>query len=641
MKLVGARVQNYRSIEDSGWVDVEQDLTALVGKNESGKTAFMQALFKLNPIEAASYDEVLDFPSRLTARRKAETGPIPVCTVRLDISDAEAEAIESAVGVGVLVSRTIEVTHGYRFKARTYRVELDEAVAVEHLRTDLDLPAAAGKAVRAATSIAELVAALRALDEPTASATALLQTIENWPNENLQLYVIREHLDPALPKFVYFDDYSTMPGKVSIPSLIAKRDSGSLLDRGLRALLSFINLGSGSPEDFNDSANHERLIRELENTANGISDEVFQYWSQNEDLSVDLKVMEPEAGADPPLDEGPIFHVRVHNRRHRVTVPFDERSRGFVWFFSFVAYFSDLDAAKTSDLIVLLDEPGLALHATAQADLLRYMEERLGPEHQVIYTTHSPFMIDPSHIERVRTVMDVDNEGTKVSSDVFRVDDETVFPLQAALGYTLAQTLFIGSKNLLLEGPSDLIYLDVMDDELRRHDLSAIDDDVTRVPVGGASKLSTFVSLIGANQLGLAVLVDSSTKDADAVDRLQQAGRLARGALIHMSDITGSPNCDIEDLFDPAFYLELVNLAYEKELDGKPIALADLSSRQDRIVRKIDAVFAKRKIAGGRLNHFRPSLVLLKNQSDLVSQIDDATRARFADLASRVNTVLR
>ena len=179
MKLVGARVQNYRSIEDSGWVDVEQDLTALVGKNESGKTAFMQALFKLNPIEAASYDEVLDFPSRLTARRKAETGPIPVCTVRLDISDAEAEAIESAVGVGVLVSRTIEVTHGYRFKARTYRVELDEAVAVEHLRTDLDLPAAAGKAVRAATSIAELVAALRALDEPTASATALLQTIEN------------------------------------------------------------------------------------------------------------------------------------------------------------------------------------------------------------------------------------------------------------------------------------------------------------------------------------------------------------------------------------------------------------------------------------------------------------------------------
>ena len=350
--------------------------------------------------------------------------------------------------------------------------------------------------------------------------------------------------------------------------------------------------------------------------------------------------MEPEIGAQPPLDRGPIFHVRVHNRRHRVTVPFDERSRGFVWFFSFVAYFSDLEAAKTSDLIVLLDEPGLALHATAQGDLLRYMEERLSPDHQVIYTTHSPFMIDPAHIERVRTVMDVDGEGTKVSSEVFRVDDETVFPLQAALGYTLAQTLFIGGKNLLLEGPSDLMYLDVLDENLRENGLTPISDGVTRVPVGGAGKLSTFVSLIGSNQLDLAVLVDSSTKDAEAIGRLQDAGKLAKGALIHMSDITGAPDCDIEDLFEPEFYLDLVNRAYEKELDGQPITLSDLPKKPARIVKKIDAVLAKRKVAGGRLNHFRPANVLLRNQDELLPRIDDETRRRFAELADRVNAVL-
>lgn len=238
-----------------------------------------------------------------------------------------------------------------------------------------------------------------------------MSAISSWREGRLPLHVIDDYLARWEPTFVYFDDYSTMPGKVSIPSLIEKRESGTLV-RGLRALLSFLKLGSGKPEDFNDSANHERLIRELGNTANGISDEVFHYWSQNKELSVELKVMAPEAGAEPPL-EGPIFHVRVHNRRHRVSVPFDERSRGFVWFFSFVAYFSELDAAKTSDLIVLLDEPGLALHATAQDDLLRYMEERLAPEHQVIYTTHSPFMIDATHSERARTVMDVDDEAPR------------------------------------------------------------------------------------------------------------------------------------------------------------------------------------------------------------------------------------
>lgn len=640
MKLVRARVQNYRSIEDSGWVDIDERITALVGKNESGKTAFMQALFKLSPVEPASYDEVLDFPSRLTSRRKATQGPIPVCTAVFVLGDDEVARIEADLGEGVLKSREVEVTHGYRFQKPTAQVQMDESVAVAHVRAGLDLPAAGGKQVEAARTIADLLAALEALEEPTAAATTLTTTIAGWPGRGLHGHVIAKHVGPALPRFVYFDDYSTMPGKVSIPNLIAERDGGAVIERGLRALLSFLNLGSGRPEDFNEVENHERLIRELENTANGISDEVFRYWSQNDELSVDLKVMEAEVGAQPPLNRGPIFHVRVHNRRHRVTVPFDERSRGFVWFFSFVAYFSDLEAAKTSELIVLLDEPGLALHATAQGDLLRYMEERLAPGHQVIYTTHSPFMIDPGHIERVRTVMDVDGEGTKVSAEVFRVDDETVFPLQAALGYTLAQTLFIGGKNLLLEGPSDLMYLDVLDENLRENGLTPVDDDVTRVPVGGAGKLSTFVSLIGSNQLDLAVLVDSNTKDAEAIGRLQDAGKLAKGALIHMSDITGAPDCDIEDLFDPAFYLELVNRAYATELDGEPITLAHLPKKPARIVKKIDAVFAKRRIAGGRLNHFRPANVLLRNQDELVPKLDDGTRERFASLAKRVNEIL-
>ena len=384
----------------------------------------------------------------------------------------------------------------------------------------------------------ELIDALTALPEPTSQASELLGRVNAWRDRRVILHLIDEHLN--FPMFVYFDDYSTMPGKVSIPSLIQNRDEG-IIDRGKRALLSLLALIKGKPEDFNDSSNHERLIRELENAANSISDEVFRYWSQNKDLSVELQVTGPEPGALPPLDVGPIFHVHVRNLRHRVTVPFDERSRGFVWFFSFLAYFSELEAGKTSDLILLLDEPALALHATAQGDLLRFMEDRLAPEYQVLYTTHSPFMIDPEHLERARTVMDVDDQGTKVSDDVFRVDEETVFPLQAALGYTLAQTLFIGPKNLLLEGPSDLIYIELMDEDLREHAMTTMDEGWVPVPVGGAGKLSTFVSLIGSHQLKLAVLVDASTKDADAVTRpsAQRRGRLKKGSLILMSEITG------------------------------------------------------------------------------------------------------
>ena len=92
---------------------------------------------------------------------------------------------------------------------------------------------------------------------------------------------------------------------------------------------------------------------------------------------------------------------------------------------------------ENRNLLLLLDEPGLNLHAMAQKDFLRFIDERLAPRHQVIYTTHSPFMIDLDRLGSVRTVQDMDDRGTVVSDDVMVHDSETVFPLQVAMGYQL------------------------------------------------------------------------------------------------------------------------------------------------------------------------------------------------------------
>jgi len=639
MRLSRVRIENYRSIEDSGWIEVEPEITSLVGKNESGKTAFLQALFKLNPIEPAEYQEILDFPSRLTRKRKETDDPIRVCTAEFELTDHELEVIEADVGVDALTSRTFQVWRGYRSDALTYEnLKIDEAVTVRHLAADLDLPSEAGAEVRAATSLRQLVEILSSLPKPSARSMALLERIRAWPSQQVSLHIIDEHLSAMLPKFVYFDDYSTMPGKVSIPDLIECRDRGDI-DRGTRSLIALLSLIRGNPEDFDDESNHERLIRELENAANSISDEIFRYWSQNSDLSVDLKVTAPEPGAEPPLDRGPIFHVRVANHRHRVTVPFDERSRGFVWFFSFLAYFSELEAAKEGDLILLLDEPALALHATAQRDLLRFMEDRLAPEHQVLYTTHSPFMIDPEHLERARTVMDVTDEGTKISADVFGVDEETVFPLRAALGYTLGQGLFSSAKTLLVENPSDLIYLDLLGAELFERGMPTIDGAWVRVPVGGAGTLSTFLALAAPDSSELAVLVDARTRDSGPVRRLVDNGQLKNGSLVILSEITGVADADIEDLFDPAFYLQLVNRSYGQDLAEAPIGVDDLSMDFARITKRVDALFAARRIGSGRLDRFLPARTLLRSQVELMPLLDHATRIRFAALAKRINDV--
>ena len=176
--------------------------------------------------------------------------------------------------------------------------------------------------------------------------------------------------------------------------------------------------------------------------------------------------------------------------------------------------------SRQGTLIWVLDEPGLSLHAKAQGDLLGYVEAELVPRHQVIYTTHSPFMVDPSRFNRVRIVEDQsvedlteplspELEGTKVTDEVLQATADSLFPLQAALGYDIHQTLFIGPNCLIVEGPSDLLYLQVVSGVLQSQGRSYLSEAWTITPVGGLSKVSQFVALIGAQPgLNMAALLD-------------------------------------------------------------------------------------------------------------------------------------
>ncbi|HSX66182.1 ATP-dependent nuclease [Nocardioides sp.] len=641
MRLVNARVQNYRSIEDSGEIVFENDVTCLVGKNESGKTAVLQALHLLNPLNPIkgkkTYDEVMDYPSRHSSaykRSKVKEGPANVLTATFRLDDGEFEAIERDFGAGVLQRREVIVTKGYG-SGISYDLPRHEEVAVAHKVSALQLPADTAKVAAGSETFADLLDILSKVEEPHSTVKELIAEIEGWRDQNLARHIIDDYLHPWLPRFFYFDDYNVMKGDVSIPNLREKQNNGTLTpaDQTFLSLLATVNA------DLDDLENnsYEAMMRELEGAANGITDDVMRFWSQNKDLEVFIDVAPADPSDEPPLNTGPVVHVRIRNQRHRVTVPFDERSRGFVWFFSFFAYFSNIEVDENRATIILLDEPGLNLHATAQGDFLRFIQDRLADEqnHQVIYSTHSPFLIQPNRIDRVRTVQDVDNKGTKVSSEVYTTDSETLFPLQGALGYDLAQTLFVGPNCLLVEGPSDLLYLQLLSQACEAKGRSTLDDRWTVTPVGGADKLSTFVSLIGANQLNVAVLMDSNSKDRARVATLQQNGRLASDALILVSEVAGQADADLEDLFTDSFYLDLVNGAYKTK-----IKVGDLTAKGGRIVARVEKHFQEHRIAGGALNHYKPSAYLLREQVTLLPKLSDTTLVKASALFDRINALI-
>jgi energy-coupling factor transporter ATP-binding protein EcfA2 len=641
MRLTEVTITNYRCITDSGPVEIG-DVTCLVGKNESGKTAFLQALRRLNPVEDSStYDDVMDYPANSFARYKKVRAeqPAEVVTATFELNGDEVALIEQDLGTSVLRERAFTVTKRYPPGATTYDVRVDEAAAIRHLLTGVVLPDGQGDLIPQIQSIDMLTEQLAAIQEPDPTVAELRQQIAGWPEEDLTRKLIDSYLEPWLPRFFYFDNYGILEGKVSIPELRRRRDTSQLADAD-RTMLALLSMADASLEDFQDPSSYERLRRELEAAANSITDEVFQFWTQNKQLSVVLEIAYPEAGAQPPLHEGPILHVRIHNQRHRVTVPFDERSRGFVWFFSFLAYFSELEQGNDGrDIILLLDEPGLNLHATAQRDLLRFIDQRLAPRHQVIYTTHSPFMIQADRLDRVRTVQDLDEEGTKISADVARTDSETVFPLQAALGYDLAQTLFVGPNNLLVEGPSELVYIPLFNQALAAKAMATLDERWVLVPTGGADKVATFVSLLGGNQLNIAVLMDISSNSMQRIRNLQANAKLGANALVLISEATKAKDADIEDLLEPAFYLQLVNGAYQADLP-RPMTLADLPKGSPRIVLRLERYFRDNNIASGRFNHYLPAAYLLREQAVLLPQLGSATLERVQKLFRRVNQLL-
>lgn len=515
-------------------------------------------------------------------------------------------------------------------------MDVSDKKVIEHLSAVLEeLPPTVAAAVKTAKTAPALIEALQAMEAPTADVTAVLTTISAWRESSPNLRAI-DILNGLRPKFVYFGDYDAMPGKVSIPRLIARRDADDL-SKGERALLALLRIAGVELEDFSAPESHEHLIRRLENASNSISDEVFEYWSQNKDLQVELRVIPaPEAGAEAPLDQGPLLQIRVRNNRHRVTVPFDERSRGFVWFFSFLAYFSQIEDEAQQQLILLLDEPGLSLHATAQHDLLRFIDERLAPEHQVLFSTHSPFMVDARRFNRVRTVIDTLEQGTTISADVLRVDGESAFPLHAALGIELTQTLFVGPYVVFVEGPSDVVYLQYLSDQLKAAGRIGLDDRWVIVPGGGITKLPAFLTLFGANDMTIAVLTDSSVSNSTSISELRKAGKLYAAGLVQVGEALGRDEADVEDLFDAKMYVDLVNAAYAGALAGSPITVEDLGGG-DRITKDVSALFADRGVNGGKFNHFAPAGALLRARA---TKLPKAVLDRAEKLMSAINMVL-
>ena len=529
MLLKSVEVTDYKSIEKSGDVSIDSMITGLVGVNESGKSAFLEAIHKSKPVfNDASFDVVTDYPRRRLVKyqKKHQDNPAVVIVTTLMFTDSEIKGLESEIGKDVMKKNAVTATTLYK-GSRTIGLECDESKYLKNLTRNFSTTAK--KTIKEFQTIAECVQALNDhsdelgdLDQPTEEGIDKLKDMvkdckEGW--NPLKSYIFEKFVKPNEPQYLLFDEYRLIPGKINLESFLQRKTDDKMTenDRNADALMSLADV---SASDLISPASYEESVAKLEAISAEIGDQIFKFWPTDAELEIlfDVKEDPQDIGE---FKNGKNLYIRIRNRRHRASVLFDKRSQGFQWFFSFLVWFETVQnrVEQSTQVTILLDEPGLNLHALAQKKLLDYLEE-LACKHQILYTTHSPFMVRNDKLNRIRVVEDSVAGGTTVSDNLMGANERTLFPLQAALGYDIAQNLFISKRNLLVEGPSELAVLTAVSSQLDSAGRQGLRSDVTVVPTGGMDKISTFIALMAGNKLKLAVLHDFRTGDDQTFQKL-------------------------------------------------------------------------------------------------------------------------
>ena len=201
-------------------------------------------------------------------------------------------------------------------------------------------------------------------------------------------------------------------------------------------------------------------------------------------------------------------------------------------------------------MILLLDEPGLSLHGLKQREF-RTTISRLAVSNQTLYTTHSPFLVGPDELDIVRVIEMTDRKvGTKVHTTITAGDPAALLPLQEALGYDLAQSLFGQKRNLVLEGLTDYWYIDATAHLLRDAQLVDLNEKIALVTAGSAGKVVYYATILHAQKLKVAALLDSDSAGDQAAQQDILVHRLGNKNILRTKDMyTGSVNSpEIEDL---------------------------------------------------------------------------------------------
>jgi len=625
MKLKKAHICNFRSIVDVNDTDLEERLTVLIGKNEQGKTTFLKALASFDP----NYSYVLsDLPNHLSTtledRPRAE---VPIVTLWLsptsedhnklkeilpDIASIDtfkitkffdghythssiaSDGTESKLQFALpdiskevdAINRSIETLKGkleghatrqstftpYKSQADSLldafkKADFTDAAQLDNLMNTLStaLTAVPGQDQQIQNDIA-------------ASATEVRTTI-NALKPILARDLLGKFLD-FIPRFVYHStSLDKIPNEVSLGDFIKDPDKTS---KGMANLCKAAGLSMQRIGELaNTTDTNRRHVGEDHFTKN-ISGGINEFWTQ-ESYKVHFQCEKDK------------LSISISDETYTWRIPPSERSDGFQWYLSFYsALLSTVSGPNPT--VLLLDNPGLELHADGQRDIKKFLEEKLPWNTQIIYVTHSPAMIDAYQLEQVREVKLLGQEqGTKVRRLRIKSGGEfdLLEPVRSAIGASLVTSLMFNEFNILVEGAADKPILEGA--------FAATQKGLTeKIAINGSiAESKEWLPLFYERaKLPYVIYLDADSAGRSLAQSLETGG-VPKGKISLPDAIERGEDIELEDLFSDAFYHQAVSETYsEQQIPPLPTGSGKNTKRYETLFKQqLGFDFSKRRVA--------------------------------------------
>lgn len=565
MKLEWVQIRDFRSINDTGRLYIDPMLTVLAGKNESGKSNILRALevFSTNEFSDGDYPE---------GKTREESHPLIEVSFRIDLE----EIIKNFPNMNERPQEYYNFIVKKRFGYNDPLTYVYGSIQRYFFRGDL---------LHIMKRINEYMVVL--IEDNTLPKNIRINAerlyreghefIENFSKLENVIYRLMDYRDRAKDIFNNLDDKRESPRGIRAVGADTINKFFDLSEMALvdyqnfeenlaipkfKLLQSFENMLPDSVDFFDGTegiwaqyireslqGKKGRSILEMSNRdikrgMDRISKEItFLFQKIYSQSQINLQF---DVGVNNTLD------VYIYDGESQIDFKPSQRSKGFQWFLSF---FFAINAVQRTGNIILLDEPGPYLHPKAQNDILKALEI-LATSDQIIFTTHSPYLINPNTLERVRLVRRDSKNCTVIQNQVHaaRIGDNEVYtPIMTAIGLDLSKSFgTFGDNNVIVEGISDYYYLESMKEHINFEGKNGI---MRFVPSIGASKIDKLAPLLIGWGINFKVLLDNDKAGKDVEKKLKDKLHLLEEQIVFVSD---KSEFAIEDLFSREDFLVYV-----------------------------------------------------------------------------------